>query len=174
MSCLRAALPVIILAASSVSAIAEAQSLPTGSRVRVWSSDVLPPGRETTVTGARGDTVLFSNPRAKSEIAIARETFSRIDVRVRRGSPALRTVGGVVLGTLGGILVGAALGKISVSNARASNNCPDGDCGFVYLTTLPLGALGGGIAGGLVGHHTAHFWRRLSNPQQVDVVPALK
>lgn len=174
MSWLKAALPLVIFIASTMSAPAHGQSLPIGSRVRVWSSVVLPAGHETTVVGARGDTILFSDAPATSQVAIPKETLSRIEVRLRRGSPGLRTVGGAALGAVGGIIAGAALGALSVKHARSTHNCPDGDCGFVYLLTLPVGALGGVIAGGVIGHHTAHFWQRVSDPQQVNVVPAIR
>src|SRR5881396_2158605 len=132
---------VLVVFASNVPVPLRAQTLHAGSRVRVWSSAPLIDGRVTTIASVRGDTVVFRDNPSGEELTVANTALTRVDLSVRRGSPIVGTVGGVLVGMIVGVAAGIA---------PVIGNCPDLGCGPILSTSVPLGFLLGAMVGGVV------------------------
>jgi hypothetical protein len=130
----------------------ETSAFQVGARIRVWSSAPETTGRVARVLKVRSDTLLLEAERPLAQLAVPVRTLTRLELSRGRGAPVAGTVVGLVVGVAAGAAAGALVGALSVAHARSSNNCPDGNCGFVYLGTVPAGALVGLVAGAVVGH----------------------
>ena len=170
MSRLAAALSIVIgLGATTSSRPAHAQTIHSGSRVRIWSSTPSIEGKVTIVSGARDDTLLFRDTPESEELSVAKHSLTRVDLSTSRGSPVLGTLAGVFFGAFVGTGVGSGVADMIAQHDRSTGRC-GGDCAFDGFAAVEVGFVAGVISGGIIGNHVAgEKWERVVDPQQIRI-----
>lgn len=121
-----------------------------GQRVRISTRTATVDGTGVVVA-LTGDTLLFRADRNGYPYRILLGDLATLDTS--KGSRAVGPggLGGAVMGLGLGALAGTVVGKLITNHDRARNRCPNGDCDFVELVTIPVGALIGFAVGGVIG-----------------------
>ena len=121
-----------------------------GQRVRVTTRSAKTPTVGSLIA-ISGDTLLLRTDQSSDPYRILRGDLVSVDTSkgfVHTGPGGL---GGGIIGLGVGAVTGVIVGKLIANRDRARNRCPDGNCEFAELVTVPIGALVGFVAGGVIG-----------------------
>jgi hypothetical protein len=146
----------------------EAPVLQSGARVRVRNDDHFTRVRVVgTLESIDSSSVIVRRENGES-VTVPRQPGTRLDVSAGPGMcSGGRRSNCVVIGFLGGAAVGVLAGIPIKRGSRCGgeNGLP---CGFIYLATIPLGALVGTMVGLLVGDE---HWHRAELPARLSIGP---
>jgi len=124
--------------------------LRAGQRVRLSTRTASVPTTGTLLS-VLGDTLLFRSDRDGGAQTIVRSDLATLDTSKGSRDVGPGAFASAIMGLGVGVLAGALVSKVITSRDRAQNRCPDGDCGFSEIITIPAGGVLGFAVGGVIG-----------------------
>jgi hypothetical protein len=162
--CLTVALALPLAALSAQ----EARVLQSGARVRVRNDDRFTSRRVVGALESIDSSTIIVLRDNGERVSVPRLPGTRLDVSAGRGMCGEgRRSNCLVIGFLGGAAVGALAG-IPLKNGSRCGGETGLPCAFIYLATVPLGALVGTMVGLTVGDEQ---WHRAELPARLSVGP---